>query len=44
MKELWDNEEDKAWNMLKPGEVILATVQFTDTDEVKVRPALLECF
>jgi mRNA interferase MazF len=27
--------------MPKPGDVILATVQFTDTDEVKVRPAVV---
>jgi mRNA interferase MazF len=27
--------------MLKPGDVILASVQFTDTNEVKVRPALV---
>jgi mRNA interferase MazF len=27
--------------MLKPGDVILATVQFTDTAEVKVRPAVV---
>ena len=27
--------------MLKPGDVILASVQFTDTDEVKVRPAVV---
>ncbi len=27
--------------MPKPGDVILATVQFTDTDEVKVRPAIV---
>jgi mRNA interferase MazF len=27
--------------MSKPGDVILATVQFTDTDEVKVRPAVV---
>jgi mRNA interferase MazF len=25
----------------KPGDVILATVQFADTDEVKVRPAVM---
>jgi len=27
--------------MPKPGDVILATVQFTDSDEVKVRPAVV---
>lgn len=27
--------------MLKPGDVILASVQFTDTAEVKVRPAVI---
>lgn len=27
--------------MLKPGDVILASVQFTDTAEVKVRPAVV---
>lgn len=27
--------------MLKPGDVILASVQFTDSDEVKVRPAVV---
>jgi len=27
--------------MLEPGDVILASVQFTDTDEVKVRPAVV---
>ncbi len=27
--------------MLKPGDVILARVQFTDADEVKVRPAVV---
>jgi mRNA interferase MazF len=27
--------------MPKPGDVILATVQFTDTNEVKTRPALV---
>lgn len=27
--------------MLKPGDVILASVQFTDTSEVKVRPAVV---
>jgi mRNA interferase MazF len=27
--------------MPKPGDVILATVQFTDTDEVKIRPAVV---
>jgi mRNA interferase MazF len=27
--------------MLKPGDVIVASVQFTDTDEVKVRPAVV---
>ncbi len=27
--------------MPKPGDVILATVQFTDTEEVKVRPAVV---
>ncbi len=27
--------------MLKPGDVILASVQFTDTDEVKIRPAVV---
>ncbi len=27
--------------MPKPGDVILATVQFTDTDDVKVRPAVV---
>lgn len=27
--------------MLKAGDVILASVQFTDTDEVKVRPAVV---
>ncbi len=27
--------------MLKPGDVILATVQFTDTAEVKMRPAVV---
>lgn len=27
--------------MPKPGDVILASVQFTDTDEVKVRPAVV---
>ena len=27
--------------MLKPGDVILASVQFTDTNEVKVRPAVI---
>ena len=27
--------------MLKPGDVILASVQFTDADEVKVRPAVV---
>ncbi|XHH08140.1 MAG: type II toxin-antitoxin system PemK/MazF family toxin [Candidatus Bathyarchaeia archaeon] len=27
--------------MLKPGDVILASVQFTDTTEVKVRPAVV---
>jgi mRNA interferase MazF len=27
--------------MLKPGDVILASVQFTDTDEIKVRPAVV---
>ena len=27
--------------LLKPGDVILASVQFTDTDEVKVRPAVV---
>jgi mRNA interferase MazF len=27
--------------MLKPGDVILATVQFADTAEVKVRPAVV---
>jgi mRNA interferase MazF len=25
----------------KPGDVILATVQFTDTNEVKIRPAVV---
>jgi mRNA interferase MazF len=28
-------------NMLKAGDVIVATVQFTDTDEVKTRPAVV---
>ena len=28
-------------NMLKAGDVIIATVQFTDTCEVKVRPAVV---
>jgi mRNA interferase MazF len=27
--------------MLKPGDVILASVQFADSDEVKVRPAVV---
>ena len=27
--------------MLEPGDVILASVQFTDTDEVKIRPAVV---
>jgi mRNA interferase MazF len=27
--------------MPKPGDVILTTVQFTDTDEVKIRPAVV---
>jgi len=27
--------------MPKPGDVILATVQFTDTNEVKIRPAVI---
>jgi len=27
--------------MPEPGDVILASVQFTDTDEVKVRPAIV---
>ncbi len=27
--------------MLKPGDIILASVQFTDTAEVKVRPAVV---
>jgi mRNA interferase MazF len=27
--------------MLEPGDVILASVQFTDTTEVKVRPAVV---
>ena len=27
--------------MLKPSTIILATVQFTDIDEVKVRPAVV---
>jgi len=27
--------------LLKPGDVILASVQFTDTAEVKVRPAVI---
>lgn len=27
--------------MLKPGDVILASVQFTDTAEVKIRPAVV---
>ena len=27
--------------MLKPGDVIVASVQFTDTDEVKFRPAVV---
>lgn len=27
--------------MPKSGDVILATVQFTDTDEVKIRPAVV---
>jgi mRNA interferase MazF len=27
--------------MLKPGDVILSSVQFTDSDEVKVRPAVV---
>jgi mRNA interferase MazF len=27
--------------MPKPGDVILVTVQFTDTDEIKVRPAVV---
>lgn len=27
--------------MLKPGDVILTSVQFTDTNEVKVRPAVV---
>ncbi len=27
--------------MPKPGDVVLATVQFTDTDEMKVRPAVV---
>jgi mRNA interferase MazF len=27
--------------MPKPGDVILATVQFTDTNEVKIRPAVV---
>ena len=27
--------------MLKPGDVIIASVQFTDTDEVKTRPAVV---
>jgi mRNA interferase MazF len=27
--------------MPKPGDVILTTVQFTDTDDVKVRPAVV---
>ncbi len=27
--------------MLNPGDVILASVQFTDSDEVKVRPAVV---
>jgi len=31
----------KRGKMLKPGDVILASVQFTDTDEVKVRPAVV---
>ncbi len=28
-------------NLLKPGDVILAKVQFTDTYEVKIRPAVI---
>jgi mRNA interferase MazF len=28
-------------NMLKPGDVIIASVQFTDTPEVKIRPAVV---
>jgi mRNA interferase MazF len=28
-------------NMPEPGDVILATVQFTDSDEVKLRPAVV---
>ncbi len=31
----------KSGKMLKPGEVVLATVQYTDTFEVKKRPALV---
>jgi len=27
--------------VLEPGDVILASVQFTDTDEVKIRPAVV---
>lgn len=27
--------------LIKPGDVILASVQFTDTDEVKIRPAVV---
>jgi mRNA interferase MazF len=27
--------------MPKPGDIILATVQFTDTNEVKIRPAVV---
>ena len=27
--------------MLKPGDVILANVQFTDTSEIKIRPAVV---
>ena len=27
--------------MLKPGDVVLASVQFTDTGEIKVRPAVV---
>jgi mRNA interferase MazF len=28
-------------NMLKPGDVIIASVQFTETPEVKIRPAVV---
>jgi hypothetical protein len=40
MKQLWDNDENEAGKMFNPGDVIFASVQFTDTAEVKIRPAV----